>query len=288
MQVTIHPEHHRLADMRCVWQRLIESAVHGDLMLLCEGIPYTDENVEKRIRSHDLDWQGICPYINGLEALATAKLEWATAVRYVTGSGGDPETQMKEAGINGIETIRFVCVFFTHLNYETAKSLLNKEMRRFVQEIARQPRGDGSCISRLEAANVVAQAKGCWPGKKLTFAYLQEILRKCMPHIGLVVNNGSTHEDMMHEMNRIIYIDREADFATNIRRMQEAHPDKPIHVLLGAGHAAGLINDTFLEKLHINIDEFRVHQTTIPAGPRLWDLMDCQAVTHPFQTSLLS
>lgn len=285
MQVTLHPEHHRLADMRRVWEELIDLAVRGDVVLLCEGIPYINKNVEKRIRSHGLDWQGTCANINGLEPPVTAQLEWATAVRYVTGSGVDLDTQMKDTGTTAIETIRYVCVFLTHLNYETAKSLVNTEVIRFVQEIARQPKGDGTCITRLEAANAVAQAEGRWPGKNLTFRELQAILGKCMQHIGLVANESPTHYEMMHEMNRILYVDREADFAVNILRMHEAHPGRPIHVLLGAGHAAGLINDAFLRKLHVNVDEFQAHQATIPAGPRLWDLVDCQSVTHPFRVA---
>jgi len=268
MPCILHPEDHREACQRVVLERLIERAVAGEIALLCEGVDNTDPG-ERRIRTHGLDWSGSCERINGLEAPASPALDWATAARYATASPED--MQVSGAGQTGAETIRFVCVALAWL----AEAPLDPplvSLKPFIDALRADLRPGDRAATRLEAANRLAVQAGRWPGGELTFGQLTEGLRRTMPALGL----GG--EELQTAMDRVLYTEREAGFARCIAASAAA-TDLEVHVVLGVGHAAGLVDDRFLRAIGVDVVPFRLHQAGIP-GPRLWDLVACTADTR--------
>jgi hypothetical protein len=110
MEVFLHPEDHRDAEMIPVVEKLLKRALADEIVLLIEGNffvhdePLTESwSIKSRsVKYRSIDWTGCCANVNGLESFECAGVEfdWASTVLYSI-AGGTPGHAMISDTENG-------------------------------------------------------------------------------------------------------------------------------------------------------------------------------------------
>jgi hypothetical protein len=269
----VHPDNHVHPRMQRVVARLLEAARDGHIYLVYEGIEFTAAD-SCTVESHDISTTLPTSQLQGIEGRVTGPMEWATAYRYVRGQSRVFRglTLSEIPGDSAKQTIRQVALALAWLGKEKREQIrVPEDLERFVQRIDRT----GSLSERQNAANQAAVQAGRWPGKHLTLQVLEDLMVASMPFMGLGGEASS-------QMNRILYTEREAIWASNLSRLET---NLPIHIVVGVGHLGGMVSDRMVAELGFDVGEFRAHQATI-SGPRLWNVVDMILPDDPFRIEM--
>jgi hypothetical protein len=272
--MNIHPDNHQHPRLERVTRALVEAARQGRILLVYEGLPFECRNGWHTLDSHGVQTTLPSSQLMGLEGPVTAAAEWAAAARYVTGQSQSFEsaTLGEIPGDAAKQTIRQVALSLSWLSAADRQGLsLPHDLECFVTKVAQVSRPGCEDADRQEGANRVAIATGRWPGKTLRLADLEAYMQGMMPLLGI----GG---DMQDNMNRILYVDREAQWVKNLSKITTS---LPVHVVVGVGHLAGIVTDEMVAELGFDTCEFRAHQSQV-VGPRLWDRLRLHLQRDPF------
>jgi hypothetical protein len=327
--VWIHSENHKHDGHVARIKNLLLAAERGELVLLFEGNEFVDPSrgvSDITVYSHGLNVSTRAGFVNGLEQITgTARFHWAGVLRYATGCGFKESARLYEAGQCGIRIVRQLCILLAKMSREIAscdrllkdlESALGADLLEFASTLSDSfgsVEVDGSSSCKL--ADDLAVQRGKWPGK--TTAFSDVIWACCLlaPHVpGLegdmlpdleaivgVDRAGrrptSCERELLQEaVDSVIIYEREGTFAKSINEMRAFRMQRgdgahlPIHIVVGASHAYGVISDDYVHRLGLELGEFitqqkRVTQMAVkdPSKKRLWELVNCRSFSNdPF------
>ena len=341
MLVHIHPENHSHDGHIPRIRNLLRAAEKGRAVVLFEGAPFVDPSSCTQLRtvtvqSHGLYWTGPPSFVNGLEQISeTVRFHWAGLLRLVMSSGFSGQTELQHAGDCGMQVVRQLCIMLAKMHdlpslvWGKLRSVLGDNLIEFATALCKSFKFQtGTDLNSYQMANDLAERKGRWPGKVLTFNEVTHVCYELMRYVpdkasGSVADRVegascdwscelSAREDELLQMvvDSIIICEREHTFANSIRRMMDIQLSKtsggdantpsspiPIHVVVGASHACGLLDDAYVATLGLDLQEFKNQQKRVAtmtsvskkkyANNRLWDLVPCRLFHHdPFLSSI--
>lgn len=307
--VIVHADNHIHDGMKCVVQNLLAAAEQCEIVLFCEGnVHETDHNMPRTIVSHDIEWTGVCPFINGVEdhTVSTTRL-WANAARIAFSTGRDDDRKVRKAGREGVLAVRAILVALATA-YHTSTTEDQKQitqiaeengMLQFMQElhsILSAVETDASVVTSTNAfqgwkerqvydeADNVAVSIGKWPAGDITFKDLQTICTRLMSMYE-ELSQYACLEDCMNHQHVVI---RENAIAQNIKSTMKAlHRDglaseiKSVHLVIGASHVPQLVTSSTLRALVLDQEAFWEQQEQI-SSKRLCDMIPCKLAEDPF------
>lgn len=294
----VHADNHVHDGMKCVIRNLLSAAEEGRIVLFLEGnVNVPDLQATKRVKSHDIEWEGESPFIHGIEqsTVDTSHI-WANAARLAFNTGRSDSRRVREAGREGVLAVRGVLVALSALRLSTGETLKlgdNVDMQTFVDRlephIESARRSDGWIEGHLyELADSVALDLGKWPAGDTTFKDLQMMCTDMMQLCSGLGMCGSVTECMNHQHIHL----REMNMAKNIKdtlsRLEESSlitASTEIHLVIGAGHVSQLVDNEILRSLVLDKEAFWVQQEQLK-GERLCDMLNCMLTPDPFSADV--
>lgn len=306
--VVVHADNHIHDGMKCVVKNLLAAAEQGEIMLFCEGnVHEADHSMPRTIVSHDIEWTGVCPFINGVEdyTVSTTRL-WANAARIAFSTGRDDDRKVRKAGREGILAVRAILVALATA-YHTNTTEDQKQVMTIAEENGMIPfmqelhsvlcaiETDASVSSSnmfqrwkerqvYDEADNVAVGMGKWPAGDMTFKDLQTI---CI-HLMSMYEELSQYaclEDCMNQQHVVI---RENAIAQNIKSTMKALQRnglatqiKSVHLVIGASHVPQLVTSSTLRALVLDQESFWEQQEQI-SSKRLCDMIPCILAADTF------
>ena len=260
----------------------------------------------------------------------TVRFHWAGILRFATGCEFKQSATLQQSGDCGIQIVRQLCILLSKMSNvinpasslcEKIKVILGTDLVEFATTLSHslatvetydnlEVCGSVSC----KLADELAIQRGKWPGKNIKFKDVVCVCYLLAPHVpGLeaqelcslcsIGSNNLNHQlssrekELLQEaVDGVIIYEREEAFAKSINAMKEFQTKKgdgtylPIHIITGASHAYGIINDDYIHRIGLELDGFISQQKRVvhmaskdPTKKRLWELIKCQLFSHdPF------
>ena len=278
--VFLHADNHKHDGMKIVFQNLLQAALGGRIMLLCEGTVYK-EGGYRQVHSHGINWEGDHPNINGLENCGNViNIAWAKATQLALHSGFPCTQKICSMGREGANLMRSVCILCALLPDQADDMIYARSMLDFVQTLRTKV-----CTLNItsywsgqlheHAHSVMRMNDSKWPCGDCT---LKEIADLCLQ----LKKYFTVTEDVVSAINHILVVDRETTWAKVIQQCQVS-TTLPIHIILGAGHCVPTISSACSRNLCLDEKKIREQQVQIQE-PRLVELIQCNVVDDPFQS----
>lgn len=304
--VIVHPDNHIHDGMKCVVKNLMATAENGQLVLFCEGSVYEpDPTAQRVIRSHDVEWNGAVPFINGVESPTVPGVRlWANATRIAFSTGRDDDKEIRRAGKEGTIAMRSVVVALAAL-YDKGSDVDRGEIYRlvnddcimkFVLEFVERlqdmdvtlPSGEWREYEAYDLADTIAIANGRWPSGEKTFRDLQQMCVGLMPHFQELEEHASVEDSVNHQHVGL----RERTIAQNIKSSIKILRENglyregmEVHLIIGASHVPQLVNDKTIHALALDKHAFWKQQEEIKSC-RLCDMIHCKLTSDIFDPLL--